>query len=342
MRVRRIAVGLTSHAAFLPFPGKCIIASPERQHRAALHRAALRIGPLASSCERRIIAVFSFYADASGTDAANRVLAVSGYIAPDVIWHKIEREWHLALAGTGIDYIHMKSFGTPHCKFGTGKWNNAKKNALLIRLVNILNTWAHRSTSIAVHKIAYTQRVKELETADVIGPEYSGCAQSMLGYVELWAQERSYAGPLSYVFEDGDRKHELLHAYGEIRKQWKQITGSENRTISFLGKGSPALQAADILAYETTDIFSRALSKHGTLRGPLNLQGTPVEIFADLFNPIQAELFGPHSVPFHCAILNEKFWSKLDSSLSGTETINPGLLKKRRKRASNQGKRNRR
>ena len=284
---------------------------------------------------------FRYGSDASG-DESKPVIAIGGWLASDQMWGSIEREWEAAGVGPDgrIPYLHMKDFGTHNCPFGTAAWSQQQRDDLLRSLANILQTRASHCFVIAIETSVYRQFLSQCKHPKVIGPPYSGCAQNALVYVEEWAEERGYLGDIAYVFENGDRKHELLHAYDEVQRHVQQrFRGT--RSISFLGKETVALQAADLVAYEAYDALTIALAKTGHLRGELDLDLTPIYAYKELFTPLQQLLFDHKRFAQNCFVVYLKYWLRTDAKIDALAQTHPSILNRRLKSSRNQGKRKR-
>ena len=281
-------------------------------------------------CDNGLIVVFKYAADASGSDDLP-ILTVAGWIADDEVWARIEADWATALNGK-IPFLHMRTFGTPHCKHGTGSWPKDKREELLRKLSRLLRLRCTKAFGAAVVQAEYRAFMATSKYADVWGSPYSGCAQSALAYVEGWAHQWGVADKLAYVFEDGDRKHELLHAYDEARRTAiKQFGNVGERSLAFLGKESVALQAADLIAYEFRDVLQRALSQRGNLNAGPDKTASEVRYLQKFFTDRQDVLFHPNGCPFFCVILHNGHWREMDVAFEAAEKIRPDMLTKRRK-----------
>ncbi len=191
---------------------------------------------------------------------------------------------------------------------------------------------ATKAFGAAVVQSEYNAFMSTSKYRDVWSVPYSGCAQSALAYVEGWANQWEVAEKIAYVFEDGDRKHELLHAYDEAKRTAVRLYGkAADRSIAFLGKQCVALQAADLIAYEFRDVLQRALQRRGNLRAGPDQTASEVRHYANLFTSRQQKLFGPDGCAYFCVILHEDHWREIDAGMEAAEKQRPEMLNRRRK-----------
>jgi hypothetical protein len=176
--------------------------------------------------------MFTAYFDGSGK-RESKVVTVAGYIANSATWQKIEIEWRRALCDFNLEQLHMSKLKPAQ---------HSRK--LLGRFANILVTWAEVGIASSVLSAAFAEELSSLNTQAFREP-FCVAAPFAIAAAEAWAQRRSYEGPLAFVFEDGDRKHEFVKAYDSAYRYFpKQL-----RSLAFAQKDVLPLQTADMLSY---------------------------------------------------------------------------------------------
>jgi len=177
--------------------------------------------------------MFTAYFDASGKPDSYLV-TVAGYIASADRWTKIEAEWNKALTEFGLGFLHMSELKPDH-----------RIGDILKRFATILTTWASYGIASSVETGAFSSNSFSLQSALLFAEPYCPAAMYSIMSVEDWAKRRNYNGPLAFVFENGDRKHEFLKAYNSAYRKFPK----DLRSVTFAAKTRPALQSADMLAY---------------------------------------------------------------------------------------------
>ncbi len=209
-----------------------------------------------------IVIALKSYIDGSGKDGVDDVVTVGGYFARDETCEWIEREWINVIHSEGIEVFHLSEFGTPHCKYGTGSWDLAKKISFLKRLASVINQPSVWFASVSVETHAALLNSSAL--CSIHGPAYSWCAQMCLSLIEhLMHLEGVFGEKMAYAFEKGERQHEISYAFKEYENQTPEL--QDKRTLHFLPKATPLMQPADLIAGVThIGSFGRYYSHDGT------------------------------------------------------------------------------
>lgn len=205
------------------------------------------------------------------------IYTVAGYVGLDVNWKKFRKEWRRELARKGLDSFHMNQFEFALSQAIAGR-EIPKKNAhhgwstedfvpFLVRLHKTIgrrdSTGQPRLTSFQTQVIKADfdkTRPDELKDDPECRSYYMICATNLMTAVAEWAEEKSYPGPIRYVFagngsEDGNlgRWFTYCWKYPNIFEHFKLGVGFDPTPCGpdiRLAKTEPGLQAADIVAYE--------------------------------------------------------------------------------------------
>jgi hypothetical protein len=287
------------------------------------------------------MAFFKLASDASGNEGM-RFVTVSAWIALDSQWADLENVWTSFLIEHGVGHLHMRSFGTPDCKFGTGAWPANKQESFLLKLVHIAQSNTRHCWSMSAETKVYS-RVKGISAnQDMLGPTYSGCAQSLLARVEKWLTSHQLQfDKMAYIFEDGDRKAEIIHAHDEVKRELKMLIPvfpEEQRSISFLGKNCVPLQVADLLCHPINRLLESAFALNGTLLTKPGASISYLQAYRDLFDPLQSALLDHRRFSQECYVMHEGAWREILSHIDTAIRANPQIATRRRKAKANQGK----
>lgn len=278
--------------------------------------------------------MISAYFDASGTEDS-AMLTVGGFAANDRTCQLIAREWSVLMEGRGP--FHLCDFGTEWCKLGSGSWPLARRVAFLKQLASVVNRDGVGIFSISIDTALYRSFVADSKHPEVHGSSYSQCAQLVFALVECILQRKGLVDEsVAYVFESGDRKHELLKSFEEYEKKTPNLRGK--RSMRFLPKDTTLLQPADLISGKVQEVLLRAHKALGCLDN--GLRNTPIDRFEKYYalDGTSAPIFSQRAI---CWISNEKYLRQTDQMIAEVFAENPKLLKVRIKSATNQGKRRR-
>lgn len=275
------------------------------------------------------------YFDASGKES-NPVLTVGGFIGTDTACVALERKWKTAMNGKGP--FHLTDFGTEWCKLGSGSWTTPQRVDFIKKLGSFLHTPDIRIVSLSVESSEYNSFVAKSQHEHVYGPAYSFCSQSVFSLCELHVDKtRLQDQHVAYVFETGDRQHELSRSFQEYVKNNRL---KDRRSISFEPKSTPLLQPTDLIAGKVQEILERAYDALHCLDNGMDM--TPVINFEKYYSRdgTSAAVLKGGRLPLSF-VLNRKFLARSEHDISEAFRANPDLLTKRMKQTLNQGKRSR-
>jgi hypothetical protein len=216
------------------------------------------------------------FLDESGTHTSSRVTAMAGYVITTDALPLLEKEWCSVLAEYELDELHMKEFVPPHGKHAS--WDNERKREMLERLIALI----HRHSSVGIgaalemtELMTTSHALAHSKSPELVHSPYQWCFRYCV-QAAAWADASDRTGSIDYVLDGGcsvmGRIHEQFQLSVEnpaIREKFR--IGS----LSFAdSKQSPALQCADLLAYEMYKEADRLIS---------NAQRAPRGSFLALF-----------------------------------------------------------
>jgi len=286
-----------------------------------------------------VFVVIKSYFDGSG-DNESKVVTVGGFSASDDICSKIENEWNNALVEAGYcepngapGIFHLTDFGTKHCKYRTGEWDIKQKRVPLIkRLSSIVNQKGNLIVSFSVEADQFRSFYEDSPNKDIYGPEYFGAlAINAFAFVESAIDGLNISQtPAAYVFERGDREHEMHHAFDEYVSIHPELNNL--RGLSFEPKILPLLQAADLVSGKISEVLERAKGTLGFLDSGAEM--TFVENFERYYSfdgTSQALMVNNDQTAAHfCRVLNKSHLDNGDKRLFPVIWSHPQVLAKRR------------
>lgn len=203
------------------------------------------------------------FLDESGTHTGSRVTAMAGYVITADALRLLEEEWCSALAEYELDELHMKEFVPPHGKYAN--WNNERKREMLERLITLI----HKHSSVGIgaalemtELMTKSHALAHSKSPELVHSPYQWCFRYCVVQAAAWADASGLPGKIDYVLDDG------CSVMGHIHQQFRLSVEDENTCEKFrLGnlsfadsKQSPALQCADLLAYEMYKEADRLIS----------------------------------------------------------------------------------
>lgn len=218
------------------------------------------------------------YTDESGTHAGAPITALAGYLATTEKWADFTNEWNQILdelqpwqsVKKEHYFFHMQKFAgnyTPYEKFAD--FPDEKAN-FAARIFSAIKKTREYGYAIAFHVEDYNALIDPTLQRQ-LGSPYTCAVQFCLGAVGAWVRgfesvTHETVAPIVYAFERGS-EHEC-----EAKDFLDLIPGNPVEREAyryhdrvFLRKqGTPALQAADVLACESYRELARTITGHAT------------------------------------------------------------------------------
>lgn len=216
----------------------------------------------------KVIAMKCYFDGSQGLDDSGAEwLTLAGYMASDVLWSKFDDAWIKILCERYpiAPYIHMSELMGTDDPFETANgWTFEKKNALILDAVSFLsqiNKTAYCSFVCRIDLAAHNRLLKEgftLKRPAVM------CADACISQSFGWYY-KNHKLELAHIFFDRGERFMT-----EFKAEWKKMCPNRHAiTVEhFWGmisnvtdldmRSSPALQAADMLAWAETRGLSAA------------------------------------------------------------------------------------
>jgi hypothetical protein len=267
---------------------------------------------------RGSIAVITAYFDASynqpkADSADSPVYTVACYYATKQNWDKFRKEWRTQLEKSGLSrdfHFHMNKFEYARAQAIAGRdlktdnpycgWSRTDFDRFLDRMHRIINRRAKSGKprlgpfQVGVVRPDFDKaRPDELKTDPECRSYYVLCVSTIMDAIGQWADENNYNDPVHYIFAGGDKEGGNLEGwfdycwkYPELRHRFRLGKGYSRVPHSIqYAAAEPALQAADIAAYELNKAAIKWLER--------GLQPTPLsEMRAALRSLVRIEHYG--------------------------------------------------
>jgi hypothetical protein len=240
------------------------------------------------------LAYLTVYSDASynhstASSPDPRLLhTVGAYIATRTNWRRFRKEWKRELDKKGLDHFHMTDFEYAQSAIRSGRtlrathpyygWKGDEFVPFLRRLHGVINRKDSNGQFRMRAFIASLVRPDFDKTLPAELQDEPGCKSHYLFNVVMvmeqiaqWADSEGYHDPIHYVFAGGDGEGANLenwfnHCWSSetARKRFRLSNGYSRigYDIEWM-KDEPALQAADIAAYEFNKLALKAAERGG-------------------------------------------------------------------------------
>lgn len=201
------------------------------------------------------MAMFTVYLDDSGTSPNQPIAVASAILMPAQRIVAFEREWRTFLTREGLTSFHMAEFVARNPKSEYSDYDDAKRERVLNRVLQISTKYGTRAFSFAAHKRDYDEVVVD-EWRDHFGKDhYAWAVRHVLDFVDKWRLSRVPI-PLEYVFDwMGKRSDPRRREVELVMEQAEGIANEFGRTgeythYSFRHREEIAgLQCVDALAW---------------------------------------------------------------------------------------------
>lgn len=274
-----------------------------------------------------MLVCLAVYFDGAGKEDDHPVITVAGFLADAAVCEEIECDW---IDATGGQVFHLTDFGTNKCALGSRCWDEPKRGEFLKRLASIVNRPNVTIISASLEVAPFNEVLEQVENPQEIGPAFSGCAYAALALAEfmIMKQERAHL-KTRYVFEKGDREHEMLNVFNDLSKNDSKFYGL--RGIGFEPKQTILLQPADLI----TGVVQRCLiSAHRSFPSLDNGLGyVRLNTFERYYSSdgVTSAVVSGHDLE-SCRIYNARTFLYLDQMSTEFFQSRPSELEKRRKK----------
>jgi hypothetical protein len=208
------------------------------------------------------VANLAVYFDDSGTHQDSAIVVAGGYVTSVETWMAFSTSWQQFLADEtalpvnphGLRVFHMTDFESsaldPHSPFHG--WSKERKGVFMAKATALINSIAGpgRGCGIIVGVVvADLRRMLQFERPT---RPYSFALLEAMKCVERWANENNQRDPILYYFDKvTDHARETMALMRDVDRDLELSTRFRYVSWSWSSKErDPALQAADVLAYE--------------------------------------------------------------------------------------------
>jgi hypothetical protein len=186
------------------------------------------------------------YFDESGHSSGTEFLALAAFVAEDADWAVFDALWRDALHETGAPYLHMREFA--HSVGAFAGWAEDQRRGLLARCVNAINSIPAIAVGVAMSTARFAALSQEARLA--LRDPFFCCLQEVVRGVAVSACFTPVGSRVSMVFSQQDE-------FGSSARQLWEVMAETIDVKDRMGllefkdmREVPALQAADLLAYE--------------------------------------------------------------------------------------------
>lgn len=197
--------------------------------------------------------MFSAYFDCSHGGLTNGTFAVSGWLSTAERWVEFHNEWQAILSTYGVPYFHMREFAHYRGAYSSGwKGDEPRRIAFIQELLGAISHHAIAGFACLAESEVYREVDREYQVQEHFGSEYALCSRVCVAKVRTWLDGNGLAGPVEFVFDDGDvrgRLSQLMQKDGyphPIYKPSRDLRAKDGTLVC----GALPLQAADLAAYE--------------------------------------------------------------------------------------------
>jgi hypothetical protein len=200
---------------------------------------------------------------------------LAAYVATRENWRKFRKEWRVELSKKGIAYFHMTDFEFARSQAIASReipkkspyhgWAESEFVPFQQRLHRVINRKDKHSNYRMFAQVSQVLKSDFDETCpDELKNDVQCCSYYIFNVVQVlkriaeWADSQNYHDPIHYIFADGDGEG------GKLKRlfvdMWNNPVAKERFRLSKgyshlpygieMMKGEPAIQAADIAAFE--------------------------------------------------------------------------------------------
>ena len=229
------------------------VSSPRLKYSGILHLArSLHRG--SPSTQVPIMATATAYFDESHNSG---VYAVAGFAATVDRWRLFDSDWSRLLANYRLTSFHAKDYAHSENEFAGWKGDEAKRKTFMERLIAIVARRCMVAIGVVIDRSAFQNMIaQDKSIAEFYSNEYAMAALMSLLLTRRWAGGCAFTDPVDYVFDRGNPQRSGFQRAYDLALR---IPGERSRlgALSFADdKQIPALQAADLIVYESCKMYT--------------------------------------------------------------------------------------
>lgn len=192
------------------------------------------------------VALAEVYIDESYDDQGPPILCVAGYVYRKRKAIEFSRGWANYLRRKGLPYFHMAE--AAHTKSGIFKDRPDLAREVETELI---------ARTRASTEIGLATTINEDDYAELMQPRegmrsaYAAALLMLMSQVRRWADRTRFSGKIAYFFEAGHKHQQDANAFMAWLFESERIASKFHYGgHAFLPKATPALQPADLLAWQ--------------------------------------------------------------------------------------------
>jgi hypothetical protein len=190
--------------------------------------------------------------DAGGKEEDHDFVVVAGFAGFAEIWNEFDIEWQARLDKDRLPYFHSGDFSQSRNLFKTG-WrdNEPRRRRLCQDLMQIIVGHGLRKFGTVIHIKTQRNIDPDIRKAFLLDGYVQGARDSVTTFNQ-YAKRIGVTRNVRYVFEKGDREHELRRRFNADGLNEPDFTWKSRHTNrkGFTYDGFLGLQAAGWIAYE--------------------------------------------------------------------------------------------
>lgn len=199
------------------------------------------------------------FLDESGHSSATEFLALAAFVAEDSSWARFDERWRSALGRHGAPHLHMREFA--HRVQAFKGWAEDRRRALLAECVAAINSI--RAIGVGAATSVAEFRKLDREGQSRLQDPFFCCFQEVVRGIALNAEFEAQDYKTHMVFSQQDefrpkatKLWDAMTRYINVRDRMGALEFRDMRAV-------PALQAADLLAYELRHFYYLRKTKPG-------------------------------------------------------------------------------
>jgi hypothetical protein len=195
--------------------------------------------------------------DDSGGYSQTEFISIAGYVATDEQWGSFSDDWKALLVKHGIPCIHMRTLVPLKGAYRELGWDVTKRDAVLSEFIELIRK--HVLAGFAIAFDAKHYRSMSADAKERIGNPHRFCLVRTIRLIQNTFARVGAEDAITLVFDDSEELSVMYHGnVRELRKdpKYKKLIGSVCFSDDEIYN---PLQAADVLAWETTKDLSQKL-----------------------------------------------------------------------------------
>jgi hypothetical protein len=200
------------------------------------------------------------YFDESGHSSGTEFFSLAAFVSDKLEWEKFDKQWRRALEQSGAPYLHMREFA--HFRGPFTGWSEERRRSLLSECVTAINS----IKTIAIGAVVSVEDFNTLdpESQSKLQDPFFFCFQEVVRGVALSAAFEQENLKAHMVFSQQDEfRPKAMKLYGAM-SHYSDV-GNQMGSLKFCNMLEvPALQAADLLAYELRHFYHLRKTTPGT------------------------------------------------------------------------------